>query len=66
MDEERIEVQKNMIVFPSLISIYLKYGVDAAVDGVDDQDDDEERLLVVVGVQADHDLDDDEADDHDQ
>ena len=45
---------------------YLKYRIDTAINGVDDQNDDEESLLVVVSVQADHDLDEDEAENHDQ
>ena len=45
---------------------HLKYGIDTAVDGVDYQNDDQESMLVFVCVQADHYLDDDEADYHDQ
>ena len=42
----------------------LSHCVDAAVDGVGDDHHDEEGGLAGVGVDADHDLDDDEAEEH--
>ena len=62
ISEQRTDVDQ----LEGFAGLHLKYGIETAVDGVDDQNGDQKSLLMVVCVQADHYLNDDEADDHNQ